>query len=186
MTINIVKTSINGLPPVPKPDDAYATYKAQVIGSKTAQYVFSRLEKAPQKFGVLIVNSGSGVDSMYVPPFNCSDDGHDGGFAILNVDSPLVISDQTLPLGISLIHELGHAVQWLDAPDRFETLFKQAQGQIDSSSMNIVAATKWGGTTVVVKGNRTAQLVIENSNVAAHEATTCVELDLPYRSNYEG
>ena len=54
-----------------------------------------------------------------------------------------------------------------------------------SSAMAVVKESKWGGTTVVTKGGRAAQLVIENSNVAAHEAPTCLELDLPYRSNYE-
>ena len=184
MTINIIKTSVQGLSPVSNAAERYAACKAEVIGSKTAKYIFARLEEASNKFGVLVLDSG--CDSMYVPPFKNKEGGHDGGFVILNVDNPLIISGTTLPLGISLIHELGHAVQWVDDPSRFETLFEQATNALDSPSMAVVKESKWGGTTVVTKGGRAAQLVIENSNVAAHEATTCNELGLTYRSNYEG
>jgi hypothetical protein len=178
MTISVIESPIEGLvPPLPKSKELYAVYQQEVIGSGTARSLIAFLERSPKSVGVLIIDDQ--FDSMYIPPCQLSGGSaaYDGGIAVLNIKSPTKILDTVLPLGIPLMHELGHAKQYLEAPAEFEQKFLEATGQVSVSYPR--------GLTKGKSGKTISQLILENENVSIHEAPICDDLGLPFRKKYD-
>jgi hypothetical protein len=169
--------------PVDKSNDVFAACKQDVIKSPVAQKVFSTLEKWSSNVGVLFVDKG--VDSMYIPPFQYNGGGtYSGGIAVVNATNPLEIGDTKLPLGVSLIHELGHAVQYKEDASGFEEKFKTANSDRSDNQKFSIMNADGKALTKYVKATKVAQLMIENDNVARHEAPVCDDLGLPFRKKY--
>lgn len=184
MTLSVITQNVEGLvAPVPKSGDAFAGCKQEVIASTVAQKVFATLEQSALKIGVLFVNEG--VDSMYIPPFQYDGGGtYSGGVAVVNTTNPLKIGDTTLPLGVSLIHELGHAVQYLQDPSGFKSKFESVQSGSSATTKFSITNAEGKALTKYIKNTLVAQLSIENDNVARHEAPVCDDLGLPFRKKY--
>lgn len=184
MTLTVITQSLDQLvPPVPKSADAFATFKQEVIASSVAKKVFAQLEESGFNIGVLLVNQS--VDSMYIPPFQYDGGGaYTGGIAVLNVTNPLKIGDVTLPLGVSLIHELGHAVQYITDSSGFKSKFETVQSGSSASTKFNITNAEGKALTKFIKNTLVAQLSIENDNVARHEAPVCDDLNLPFRKKY--
>lgn len=170
MGLAVVTQPLQGMPGIiADAAQRYDALKQEVMGSPTARTLLDFLESSAENVGVMLIQDTS--DSMYIPPFHLRKHGineYNGGIAVINVCSPLVISGQTLTVGVSLMHELGHARQYLLAPGAFEMKFNESE-----SGNNIV------------RGRNVPNLIIENENVALHEAPICDELGLPFRGNYE-
>jgi hypothetical protein len=177
MSITIIEGNTQGLQaPIANSRDSYAAYKQQVIASPTAQGLLASLEKSPKSVGVLLIDEN--FDSMYIPPFVFSGGApFDGGIAVVNIKSPMTIKGSEIPLGVSLMHELGHAKQYIEAPVAFERKYKEAMGQKKTDYPSELTRTR--------AGEKISQLIIENENVALHEAPVCDELGLPFRSRYD-
>jgi hypothetical protein len=184
MTIAVITQAVADLvPPVDKSQELYALYKSQVNSSGTAQKIFAQLERSQLNIGVLFVEDT--VDSMYIPPFQFNGGGtYTGGVAITNVKNPLQIGDVELPLGISLIHELGHAVQYLNDTAGFEQKFKTIQSGVSTTTKFNITNAEGKALTKYLKNTLVAQLSIENDNVARHEAPVCDDLGFPFRKKY--
>lgn len=168
MTIEVIQTQVGGLAaPVGSASVKYLQFQEQVDGSSKAQEINMALSGAKLNIGVLLINNDAGFDSMYIPPKALEGDSalkrFDGGVAVLNIESILKITGVALPIGVSLMHELGHAKQYVEKPEWFTNQF--------------LAATQ--------KGSKEAQLAIENDNVQRHEKPICVELGKPHRDKYD-
>jgi len=177
MSLSVIENNIEGLAvPIVNSLNTYAEYKTQVIASPTANAILAFLEQSPKNVGILFIDKD--FDSMYIPPFVLPDDvSFDGGIAVVNVLSPINIGGTDIPLGVSLMHELGHAKQFIEAPVDFENKYKEAMGQVKSNYPSELTRKK--------KGEKISQLIIENENVALHEAPICDDLGLPFRKRYD-
>jgi hypothetical protein len=126
------------------------------------------LKSSALNVGVLIVNKS--VDSMYMPPvaFDSVDalKHFTGGIAILNVSSIMKIKGISVPLGVSLMHELGHAKQYIEDAKGFVGNFEKVRKNLG-------------------KASKEAKLNIENDNIQRHEMPICQELKCPFRAKYD-
>ena len=166
MGCKVITAATGGLQePISGAEARYETCLTEVNGSSTAKALQSFLSASPLSIGVLLIDEG--FDSMYIPPSNLTSvpelKDYSGGIAVLNVDNPMKMSGKVLPLGVSLMHELGHAKQYIEKPSWFVGHYE--------------AATK--------KSNKASQLEIENDNVQRHEQPICEELKLPFRTKYD-
>jgi hypothetical protein len=178
MSLSIIEKEVDGLTtPVANSLNTYEQYKSQVNASSTANAILKFLEESSKTVGVLLIDKD--FDSMYIPPFVFEPDAvpFDGGIAVVNILSPIKIEDTEIPLGVSLMHELGHAKQYIEAPVDFEQKYQEAKGEIKTNYPSELTRTK--------KGEKISQLIIENENVALHEAPICNDLDLPFRKRYD-
>jgi hypothetical protein len=166
MGCTVITSDAGGLQaPIKNARHKYNDYLGEVGASSTALMMASYFDGSSKNIGVLLIDEG--FDSMYIPPVNLAGvealASYDGGIAVLNVTNPLKLQGKTLPLGVSLMHELGHAKQFIEQPAWFENHYK--------------AATQ--------RGNKESQLAIENDNVTRHEMPICKELSLPFRTKYD-
>ena len=141
----------------------------ELSSSSTARLIVGVLDDSPLKVGVLIFDAE--FDSMYQPPsiLEGKTKDYDGGVALVRADSPMKLKGVTLPMGISLIHELGHAKQFVERPIWFEALFRK-----------IVQANFSGTRTTLPE-----KYEIEDQNVTYHEKPVCKELGFPFRDKYD-
>ncbi len=152
--------------------DQYMTCREILGSSSTATLIEKTLMESDKVVGVLFTDQ---ADSMHIPGHVL--EAHDtlkiytGGIALVNPASPLNPSSKwrgysddcgSLPLGVSLFHELGHAKQGVEK-------------------------TVWYNETTraAMAGDKTARLSIEQDNLASHENKICDEMGLPYRRKYE-
>jgi hypothetical protein len=194
MALRVITDKLDGLTaPVPGADDIYDEWKRQVDGSSVAKDIYafldppSPLDPSSSKLTVGVLLIDHGFDSMYIPPFQLYPDGggvYSGGVAVLNVTNPLTIENVELPLGVSLIHELGHAVQYAEDPVGFQDKFNQAQSGSKARTRFDITDSEGRALTRSYSNADIAKLEIENDNVARHEAPVCDELGLPYRRKY--
>ena len=83
------------------------------------------------KPGVLLIDEN--FYSMNIPPFVIGGlGGFHGGIAVVNIKIQMAIQDTLIRLGVSLMHELGHAKQYTENPVGFE---KKAQGSDGSGEI---------------------------------------------------
>jgi|ERR1017187_9955385 hypothetical protein len=170
MAHEVIQTAIGSFPtPIAKPSSVFLDYLGQVSASSTAQLIAVFMDEAKQNIGILFINNEGGFDSMFIPPSALAADnaltGFTGGVAVVNIESGMKISGKAIPLGVSMMHELGHAKQYIEKPAWFEN--------------NYAAAMK------VTKGVNQPKLDIENDNLARHEAPVLKELGLPFRLKYD-
>jgi hypothetical protein len=184
MTLTVITESLPELiPPIALSFEVFNQCKTEVGKSSVARGIFEILEESAFIIGVLIINRE--VDSMYIPPFQFNASGtYSGGIAVLNTTSPLQIEGVTLPLGVSLIHELGHAVQYMEDPNAFESKFTTAQSGSSETTQFNITDSEGKALTKDIKNTLIALLSIENDNVARHEAPVCNDLNLPFRKKY--
>jgi hypothetical protein len=116
------------------------------------------------------------VDNQHVPPESCTN----GVFEINN--------------NIAILHEFGHAMQWIERPLLFDNHFKKAEGSDGKSFREAIRAQ---ATKINPKGGLQTEeeykaykpitawgVVIEMDNMSRHEWPICKELGLPRRVNY--
>ncbi len=108
----------------------YQTLLVELQKSSTAQQIVKFVDGNTKEVGLLLIADGS--DSSHI--VNSETSAFSGGIAVVNINNPMSIAGYTLPLGISLIHELGHAKQYMEKPDWYKTMFD-----------NIVKQKKWAG-----------------------------------------
>ena len=117
--------------------------------------------------GILFIDSG--FDSMYIPPTAMSDDPRlaelTGGVAVINIHSQMTIGGKAIPIGVSMMHELGHAKQYIQEPVLFEIYYNSAMS--------------------ITSGKNIPQIAIETDNLITHEAPILQELGLPFRTKYD-
>jgi hypothetical protein len=170
MAHEVIKAAVGGFPtPIAKAPSVFLDYLGQVGGSSTAQLIAVFMDEARENIGILFINNEAGFDSMFIPPSALASDGALGGFtggvAVVNIESGMKFGGKAIPLGVSMMHELGHAKQFIERPAWFEN--------------NYAAAMK------VTKGVNQPKLDIENDNLARHEAPILKELGLPFRLKYD-
>lgn len=172
MTIKIVSREkagtlnypLSNMVPCPDSDALYSGYKQTLSKSKTAMKIISQLDTLDNIIGLLISNNAP--DCTYTPPscLKLSDYGFDGGLAIVNPDLKITFSVGKeyikLPSEISLVHELGHAFQYLILGNPYKKYLDE-----------------W---TIGVDAWNKVSMSVENPNVKEHEAPVCKELKLPY------
>jgi hypothetical protein len=169
MTIELIDQQTGQLAaPLAGSAQKFQNYLGTLSASTSAQTIRSFLNGAKEVVGVLITEE---VDSMYIPPSKLAADStlarFNGGVAVLNPESTMKIKGTVIPLGVSLIHELGHAKQFLEKPQWFEATFD--------------AAIKGGGS----RATNPAKYEIEDDNVSRHEKPVCLELGKPAREKYD-
>lgn len=185
MTLTVITENLEELvPPVADSIHLVESYRQDVTGSATANEIFGKLDHSGLNIGVLLIEQGA--DSMYIPPFIFDGDGlFSGGVVVLNQMSPLNVRGTDLPLAVSLIHELGHAVQYIGNPADFQARFEEAHsGETTRTTFNITDC-QGRALTRSYRNTEVAKLLIENDNVACHEAPVCDELGLPFRKKYD-
>jgi len=165
MAIELIKKKEGGLAePAKSVSHKFNQYLGQVGASSKAQQLAGFLDSSNNNVGVLIIDRD--FDSMYIPPEALSKDvalsRFTGGVAVLNVNSIMKIKGNAMPLGISLMHELGHSAQYISKPQWFYNKYKLA-----------------------INNNQEAKLLIENDNVTRYEKPICRELGLSYRDKYD-
>jgi Golgi nucleoside diphosphatase len=152
---------------IPRASHKFIDLLAEVGGSSTAQMIASYLDGASQNVGILFIKEG--FDSMYIPPSAISSDPalvqFDGGVAVINIDSQMKIKGTAIPYGVSMMHELGHAKQYIEKPQWFEATYRAAMSH--------------------KSGKNQPQLDIENDNLVRHEAPILKDMGLPFRLTYD-
>jgi len=196
---------VTSIEPVTNPGVWYAECEGHVKGSSTAMMILSYLTSHSSKIGLLFTKS---CDSKYHCAHEYAGAGeklekYTGGIAVVNVDNPLTLQKVELPLGVSMLHELGHAKQYLERPSWFYMLALVAGGHYDETgeyeaehpteraAIAIVLTPKptgfnknpkpiFKGSSATKKGKEE----IENDNLARHETPICKELKQPFRVKY--
>ena len=170
MTLDTITSDLGaGLAaPLANSEKLYETYKAALDDSKTAQSIFQELENSDLCVGILFINSG--YDSMHIPGSNTAKAKElarfTGGIAVVNIESEMSITGgDKLPIFVSMMHELGHAMQNVTNTEWYYEQY---------------ATYMAGGDD-----KRTAQLAIENDNIQTYEKPICQELRLPHRDEYD-
>ena len=119
---------------------------------------------------------------MHMPAGHCSTIKHltkyTGGIVVLNMKSPLKFIPKgekktdkkvQMPLLISLVHEMGHAMQNTLKREWYEELFATFQNKKKSDKAR----------------SRRAQKTIEDDNVQTYEKPACKDMKLPYRDTWD-
>ena len=184
MTLTVITQHLDGLvDPIDGSTEKFNEYMEQVFPSSVAINIYHSLNGSGYTIGVLLIDQTA--NSMYIPPFIFNGGGvYSGGVAVLNVLHPLKIGGRELPLGVSLIHELGHALQYIENPIEFTTAFEAAQSASGARMKFNITDVEGRALTKYYKITDIAKLEIENDNVARHEAPICDELGLPFRKKY--
>jgi hypothetical protein len=183
--VSVQQAETAGLaPPIKGAQATYDKCLKEVKASATAKGIIDALTKAPKKIGILIIDEG--FDSMYIPPHILADVENaadfTGGVAVLNSKSIMKIGGQAIPLGVSLMHELGHAKQSLTNAKRFEKYFNLANQKDGAKQSKKIAAL---ALQLKKSIDKAAQLAIENENVTLHEKPICTEIGCNSRDSYD-
>jgi hypothetical protein len=208
MTIEYITEAmdlVTHIKPVTNPGVWYATCEGEVKPSSTAMMVLNFLHGHQKKVGLLFTES---CDSKYHCAHEYAGAGealekYTGGIAVVHVKYPLIIFGEELPLGVSMMHELGHAKQFIDRPNSFYMLaliaggfYKESQefGAEHPSDRDTVAEKLTPPKSAfnqnpkpILQGasaQKRAKEGIENENLALHEIPICRELKKPYREKY--
>ena len=183
----------------------YANYVgalSTIYPSSTAQSILSFLRASDKQVGILIIDNSAGFDSMHIPACMLSGDAaakvFTAGVAVLNVESLMTIGGKKIPLGVSLLHELGHAKQNIERTEWYEAKFNECM-RSDDTIRKLVSSDP---STKGLKGKdlmekkrqlgeqfnaakKNAKLEIENENLKQHEKPILVDLGLPFRDKYD-
>ena len=177
MTVELITNQVEGCyTPIGNSKHVLDTCKQEVTASSTAKVINGYLAETGKLVGIIFTND---ADSCHVPS-HCLEAAPSlsrftGGIAVVNPTGQLVPggkwvgqthSSTPLPLGVSLYHELGHAMQNVQTPEWYEEMTK---------------SFLFSGTP---KDKKFVQLEIEHQNMAQHEIPICRELGLPYRMKY--
>jgi hypothetical protein len=170
MAHEVIQAATGTLPaPIAKPSSTFIEYLGQVGTSSTAQMIAGFMDSTDKNIGILIIDNEAGFDSMYIPPSALKNDPplvrFSGGIAVVNIESTMKIKGQVVPLGVSMMHELGHAKQYVENPAWFENTYAAAMR--------------------ISSGPNKPKLDIENDNVTRHEAPILKDLGLPFRTTYD-
>lgn len=180
----------------------------QLMNSSHAQEVLSFLQSSGSLVGVLIVDSGS--DSLHMAPSAMAGGTaakYTGGLAVVNITTPMSIKGTAIPLGVSFLHEIGHAKQCIEKPGWYEDLYakilknnsaartatrdrdkfisEDSRVQSFKGKFPQLRALKneVGAEWESVFGNGPRR-TLENDNLAKHEKPVLIDLGLPYRDDY--
>ena len=188
----------------------YLEIWGQLMNVSKAQEILGFLQSSGSIVGVLLVDAGS--DSLHMAPSALAGGTaakYTGGVAVVNINTPMTIKGQQIPLGVSLLHEVGHAKQCIDNPGWYEGLYakilennvRAGEGRVTSERDNFVNTSpsvtsykgNYGGKKMVMAaaaaewekdfGNGPRR-TLENDNLAKHEKPVLVEMRLPYRDDY--
>jgi hypothetical protein len=216
MSLELVETTLTvagGPLTPPLTANLKATYLkiwGELMGSSKAQEILSFLNSSAALVGVLIVDGGS--DSLHMAPSAMAGGTaakYTGGVAVVNINTPMKIKGTDIPLGVSLLHELGHAKQAIENAIWYEDLYSKilqnnvraAKGLVSSerdafvlSDARVTGATGNFGAKRKVREAVAAEWeaqfgngprrTLENDNLAKHEKPVLVELGLPFRDDY--
>jgi hypothetical protein len=173
--------------PVKNAKAVYDKCVKELSKSETANTVLEALKHSPKKVGVLIFTTEDAgeddfvSDSAYIPPHIPWGAAYDGGLVVLNVTMPMWIQKKQLPLGVSLLHECGHAKQFLDNSKRFTKYYNIAKTLDGKKSKKIKAEA----ARLHIPEDKAATLAIENENIQLYEKPTLEQLGLPFREKYD-
>jgi len=188
MTIEVIADTIAefNVAPVRNSKGRYDTIYGQVTGSSTAAMIISYLTSSPKCVGVYFsMMEDGGLDSMYFDPKSASAcnsalSKYDGGIALVALDNPMWIGRVQIPLGVSMMHELGHAKQYLEKPAWYEALVDIVKN--NNVSPQIAESLK--ETQKYTKPAQDAKMAIELDNITRHEGPICTEMGKPVRTSY--
>jgi hypothetical protein len=138
--------------------------------SSTARLIADVLDGTDKKIGILLFDAA--YDSMYQPPSileGSTKKDYTGGVVLVNIKSQMTIKGKVLPIGVSLLHEMGHAKQYIERSIWFEGKFKE------------VVRMNFGGN----RKSNPAKYEIEDQNIQFHEKPVCIDLGLPWREKYD-
>jgi hypothetical protein len=184
--------------PIPKAKETYEHCLAEVAKSPTAQQIIKTLTKSPKKIGIFVSRMPKEDDEEdfqpvpeFIPPliYAATPLAHefDGGVAIVQVGNPITYKVdgklvKTTP-GVSLMHELGHAVQLQTDEKHFMKYCKIKIEAADAKkdSKKVRQAMQDFSTSSYREG---AMLIIEQENLKLHENPVCQELGIPVRLRY--
>lgn len=191
MTVELITNQIEGCyTPLQNSRQLLDSCKQEVATSSTAKAIDSYLAGASKLVGILFTDQ---ADSTHVPSHCLA--GADalkkytGGIAVVNPTGNLKPSSKwegqtssnkgDLPLGVSLYHELGHAMQNVQNPEWYEEMTKKYIDFKIKSDAGGKDASDYG------KKKKFYQLEIEHQNMSHHEIPICRELGLPFRTHYD-
>lgn len=170
------QTASLGLPP---PSGGAVRYyldlERRLAGSRTAMGIMALLERSSHNYYILVCES----TAMYL------DHDHlkaainfDGGIAVISPDDEIQLGSGKKTYGeISLIHELGHALQWQQKPLWYRGHTRRANGALQGGGASLDSAPD---------STDGSKYVVETHNVATHEWPVCDELGIEKRPDYCG
>lgn len=212
MALALISSKLGSLtaPVASSLDGAYLSALNDVRASSKAQAILEFLRSSKTPVGILLVDNSSGIDSMHIAPSGLTEEStkrFTGGVAVVNIGSPMKIKDAAIPIGVSLIHELGHAKQCIENPQWYEDLSAKilrnnsivGEGKLNELKTRVVdqhASLK--GLKFPEQRARKPKLLeefeaeygngprrtLENDNLARHEKPVLIELGLPFRDDY--
>jgi hypothetical protein len=182
----------------------------QLLNSSKAQEILTFLQSSGSIVGILLVDGGS--DSLHMAPSALAGGTaakYTGGIAVVNINAPMNIKGTAIPLGVSLLHEVGHAKQCIDNSGWYEGLYtkilenntRAAEGRVTKERDAFVSKSPsvtgykgaFSGKRVVMAaaaaewekdfGNGPRR-TLENDNLAKHEKPVLQSMGLPFRDDY--
>lgn len=162
-------------PPLAKAVQYYLDLEKRLFQSKTAMGIMGLLEKSDHNYYVLVCES----TAMYLDHDHLkSAIGFNGGIAVIWPNDEIQLGAGKKTYGeISLIHELGHALQWQQNPLWYRGHTRRSTPEL-----------KGGGATLATspKDTKDSKYVVETHNVFNHEWPVCDELGIEKRPDYCG
>lgn len=203
MGLQLIDKAIGGLAgPMSQYYANYVSALTTIYASSTAQSILSFLRSSDKAVGILLLDMSGGYDSMHIPASVLSGDGatkvFTGGVAVLNVENPLTIRGTVIPLGVSLLHELGHAKQNIERTEWYEAKYAECMRGDDAIAKLVESDPSLKGLSFklarekkaelkgqMLAAKKAAKLEIEEDNIQRHEKPILVQLGLPFRDKYD-
>jgi uncharacterized protein (DUF697 family) len=216
MPLELIETTLTvGGGPLTAPLSAnlkakYIEIWGQVVNSSKAQEIISFLQLSDKIVGVLVVDSGG--DSLHMAASAMAGGTaakYTGGIAVVNITSPMTIGGTVIPLGVTFLHEIGHAKQNIENAvwytDLYEKILrnntisgKGTGGKLkDLYIANDPAVQAYKGAFPGLRALKNAagsvweteygkepRRKLENDNLARHEKPVLIEMQLPFRDDY--
>jgi len=183
----IIEKEIEGLDhPVTNPKKIIGSLTLEAAEkSKSASEIIQFLSEASETTGILVTDKNTAnVDSMHLPACHCAKfpqlEEFTGGVVIFNHTSLMTIHGQQLPKLVSLIHEMGHAVQNINNKAEYEDHYNK-YWEFENLAKECKDTKKRSEYKEEAKKHKYA---IENDNIQKHEKPVCVELDIKPREEY--
>jgi hypothetical protein len=212
MALALIPSKLGSLsPPIASGlNEAYLSALSDVRASSKAQAILEFLRSSSTPVGILIIDGSAGVDSMHIAPSGLTEEAtkrFTGGVAVVNISSPMTIKGSQIPIGVSLIHELGHAKQCIENPQWYEDLSAKilrnnsivGEGKLNALKTQVVdqhaslKGLKFPQQKLLkpklleefeAEYGNGPRRTLENDNLARHEKPVLIEMRLPFRDDY--
>ena len=171
MTIILMTQATNPFPsPITDAQRLYDNAVSRLKGSARAKTVIDALQAASEKFYVCPTTEST---PMFMHKEWCIEHGLDGGIAAWHPNDSIKVpngSPGTQDAAVCLLHELGHAHQWLTKRE----WYTQRVNKIKASGFNLSD-----------KGIKSLRDEVENDNIKENETPVAKQLGQGWRDKYD-